>query len=374
MDIRCNRLMKEGAELRESHARLAGEEMAKMNAKLDEYLREMGRVAEDIFAAADTDNNGEDADVRAVVNLGEEEEVECEHSTSLPKDGHPSKKKRKDLNKRQRRRDKKRLERQGQAAIERNGDSRKDIKWLVAWGLLLVFASIFASGFDIIDDHPFERIALEEFYDSTNGVEWINSANWTDPYKSYCSWYGVRCDVNNTAVQLNLRSNGLSGRLNGSIANLSSLEILDLSDNDIKGTLSTEIGSLSKLRHLRLSYNSFIGTAPTELEKLQHLELIQLHGNRISGTIPDIINMASTETHGHYEYYSSFVADCGNTSNFEESLICNECTMCCKYDTLKSHLNIIPLFSLTILSLFQATPMEIAVQMKTTFEMLGPFA
>ena len=324
MDIRCNRLMKEGVELRESHARLSGEEVAKMNAKLEEYLREMGRVAEEIFAAADTtDNNGE-------------EEVECEHTTSLPIPGHPSKKKRKNMNKRQRRRNKIRLERQ--AAIECNGNSRKDRKWLVAWGLLLAFASIFASGFGIIDDHPFERIALEEFYDSTNGIEWINNANWNDQYKSYCSWYGVKCDANNTTVQLNLRSNGLSGRLNGSIANLSSLEILDLSDNDIKGTLSTEIGSLSKLRQLRLSYNTFIGTAPTELEKLQHLELIQLHGNRISGTIPDIINMASTETHGYYEYYSSFVADCGNPSDVEESLTCNDCTMCCEYNnTLQSH-------------------------------------
>jgi len=55
------------------------------------------------------------------------------------------------------------------------------------------------------------------------------------PYESICSWYGVKCDENNThAVELNLTNNGLSGRLSESIGRLSSLEILDLSDNDIK--------------------------------------------------------------------------------------------------------------------------------------------
>ena len=80
-----------------------------------------------------------------------------------------------------------------------------------------------------------ERTALKEFYESTKGGEWTDSANWTDPYESICSWHRIICDENNThAVELNLTNNGLSGRLSESIGRLSSLEILDLSDNDIK--------------------------------------------------------------------------------------------------------------------------------------------
>ena len=96
----------------------------------------------------------------------------------------------------------------------------------------------FVSGFDLKDDTalcPLERNALKEFFDSTKGGEWTDNANWKDPVKSICSWYGVKCDENNThAVELNLTNNGLSGRLSESIGRLSSLEILDLSDNDIK--------------------------------------------------------------------------------------------------------------------------------------------
>lgn len=96
----------------------------------------------------------------------------------------------------------------------------------------------FVSGFDLKDDValcPTERGALKEFFDSTKGQEWTDNANWTDPYKSICIWYGVKCDDNNTyVVELNLTNNGLSGRLSESIGRLSSLEILDLSDNDIK--------------------------------------------------------------------------------------------------------------------------------------------
>ena len=96
----------------------------------------------------------------------------------------------------------------------------------------------FVSGFDLKDDTalcPLERNALKEFFDSTKGGEWTDNANWKDPTKSICSWYGVTCDDNNThAVELNLTNNGLSGSLSESIGDLSSLEILDLSDNDIK--------------------------------------------------------------------------------------------------------------------------------------------
>ena len=96
----------------------------------------------------------------------------------------------------------------------------------------------FVSGFDLKEDAalcPLDRNALKEFFDSSKGGEWTDNANWTDPYKSICIWYGVKCDDNNTyVVELNLTNNGLSGRLSQTIGRLSSLEMLDLSDNDIK--------------------------------------------------------------------------------------------------------------------------------------------
>ncbi len=109
--------------------------------------------------------------------------------------------------------------------------------------------------FDLVNDStlcPIERNALSDFYDSTRGEEWTNDTLWLDEYTSYCDWkgvtcsceyrsqrYNITCDSSKKVISLQLRDNGLSGRLSESIGNLTSIEVLDLSDNDIKVVLCT---------------------------------------------------------------------------------------------------------------------------------------
>ena len=92
--------------------------------------------------------------------------------------------------------------------------------------------------FDLANDTtlcPIERNALNDLYDSTKGAEWTERTNWQDEYQSYCDWMGGTCNSNtNQLTKLELRNNGLSGKLSASIGNLHSIEVLDLSDNDIK--------------------------------------------------------------------------------------------------------------------------------------------
>ena len=91
--------------------------------------------------------------------------------------------------------------------------------------------------FDLVNNKklcPIERNALSDFYDSAKGPEWTDSTHWRDEYQSYCDWHGVSCDVSNRIKELNLRNNGLSGRMSESIGKLTSVRKLDLSDNDIK--------------------------------------------------------------------------------------------------------------------------------------------
>ena len=220
----------------------------------------------------------------------------------------------------------------------------------------------FIPGFDLIDDTmlcPTERNDLKEFYDSAKGREWTEDSNWTDPHTGHCEWYGITCNDANSTIKLELPGNGLSGTLTPHLSNLSSLEVLDLSNNDIKvrhattqaiceisldaflflnsnvfvilvsfnqGSIPTEIGLLSNLINLRLSYNEFTGNG-TNFGTLQRLKLIHLHGNRLSGIIPKMyLDFEVEEDVANY----AFISDCGQPSDFNPSLVCTECTMCCK--------------------------------------------
>eukprot|EP00984_Skeletonema_dohrnii_P029512 scaffold20215_cov147-Skeletonema_dohrnii-CCMP3373.AAC.1 len=198
---------------------------------------------------------------------------------------------------------------------------------------------------------PPERNALRDFYDSTKGAEWTDGSLWLDEYKSCCDWKGVTCDDDNRVIKLELRNNGLSGRLSNSIGDLTFIKVLDLSDNDIKvspsaqctiiiidlyflyyllspnndallGSIPAETGQLSELTYLRLSYNAFTGTAPEDLGKLSKLQLLQLQSNRIT----EMPNMAHLDKSKYNK--SAFVTDCGVPSAFDEAPECEDCTMC----------------------------------------------
>ena len=107
--------------------------------------------------------------------------------------------------------------------------------------------------FNLKDDSTFcppERDALAEIFDELKGNEWVNisvtiptngtvsTIEWLDEYEPHCKWFGILCDGERT-TKLELRHNGLAGRLSPSIGKLSLLQHLDLSDNDIKVRLSS---------------------------------------------------------------------------------------------------------------------------------------
>jgi hypothetical protein len=130
-----------------------------------------------------------------------------------------------------------------------------------------------------------------------------------------------------------------------------------------QGSIPTEIGLLSNLTSLKLSYNRFVGDG-ANFGGLSRLRLIHLHGNRLSGGIPPMKFKSSSS--------SSYIADCGNPSDFKRSLLCEECTMCCKPFlpfsccvpiTCETQIN----QDSRVLSYisFQATTMDIVIRRKT---------
>ncbi|MFI5091178.1 MAG: fibronectin type III domain-containing protein, partial [Terriglobales bacterium] len=143
-----------------------------------------------------------------------------------------------------------------------------------------------------------ERQALLDLYTSTGGPNWTNNANWGGAPGTECAWYGVTCNVDQTAVQqLDLDWNHLSGAIPSVIGSLISLQYLDLRENQLSGGLPTQLGSLVNLQHLDLSWNQLSGSIPTDLASLTGLQFLDLHANQLSGSIPAEIGSLTSLQH-----------------------------------------------------------------------------
>ena len=141
-----------------------------------------------------------------------------------------------------------------------------------------------------------ERAALEEFYEATDGPNWVNSENWlTDAPLG--EWFGVETDANGRVVQLDLAGrwesetrtmviHGLSGPIPPGLGRLTKLTKLDLDYNLLHGPIPAELVGLEDLTELSLRRNQLTGPIPPELANLARLETLDLYHNGLSGLIP----------------------------------------------------------------------------------------
>ncbi|KAK4783797.1 hypothetical protein SAY86_018165 [Trapa natans] len=119
--------------------------------------------------------------------------------------------------------------------------------------------------------------------------EELRVSGWGIEGSDFCSWTGITChgdNGNSTVKKLNLSHRSLTGNLTA-IAQLDSLEILDLSSNEFHGPIPLELGKLSSLVLLDLSFNKFEGPIPRELGRLKSLRSLNLSSNLLVGEIPD---------------------------------------------------------------------------------------
>ncbi len=98
------------------------------------------------------------------------------------------------------------------------------------------------------------RVALEFLYDAAGGSGWTNSDNWgTDADLS--TWYGVEVNTQGQVRSLSLGNNNLRGTIAPHLAELDSLEHLDLESNELTGELPVSLNRLP-LSELRVSNNA----------------------------------------------------------------------------------------------------------------------
>jgi Leucine-rich repeat (LRR) protein len=144
--------------------------------------------------------------------------------------------------------------------------------------------------------------ALIALYNSTDGPNWINNANWNmnnTPCGQFwvgtASWPGITC-FNGHVTSIWLPDNNLNGPIPPELGNLSHLESLNLFSNQLSGSIPPELGNLSYLKELVLYSNQLNGSIPSELGNLSHLENFGLSENQLSGLIPsELGNLSNLE-------------------------------------------------------------------------------
>ena len=129
---------------------------------------------------------------------------------------------------------------------------------------------------------PDERAVLVEFYNATNGPNWVVNTNWNSN-EILDHWYGVAAI--GRVYEMHLPSNQLSGTIPSSLGNLD-LDYLHLGNNQLSGTIPSSLGNLANLNVLDLSSNQLSGMIPSALGNLANLEHFSLWGNQLTGSIP----------------------------------------------------------------------------------------
>eukprot|EP01117_Protostelium_nocturnum_P009025 TRINITY_DN3239_c0_g1_i1.p1 TRINITY_DN3239_c0_g1~~TRINITY_DN3239_c0_g1_i1.p1 ORF type:complete len:1365 (+),score=254.10 TRINITY_DN3239_c0_g1_i1:56-4150(+) len=141
---------------------------------------------------------------------------------------------------------------------------------------------------------------LNEFYQKTNGNQWIDQSGWKDGSNYCASWFGLICDAEEFPVEIRLENNNLSGVIPSSFWTLTSVRILSLKNNSLEGNIPNEIGNFS-LEVLDLSNNFFYGKIPESIGGITELRILSLTNNMIGGTIPKSIgNLVKLE-----EFYAN---------------------------------------------------------------------
>ncbi|OMO68921.1 hypothetical protein COLO4_29348 [Corchorus olitorius] len=128
--------------------------------------------------------------------------------------------------------------------------------------------------------------------DSCNSTSPAKTNSWNET-TNCCLWEGVTCD-NDTAhvIALDLSCSWLVGSLPPNIT-LVNLVHLDLSSNTLSGVITSELlAELKSLETLDLSNNNLTGEIPAFLCRMGSLEVLDLSINNLGGNIPTCLGSA----------------------------------------------------------------------------------
>jgi len=131
---------------------------------------------------------------------------------------------------------------------------------------------------------PQDSLRLANFYNSTDGPNWINNDNWLSELP-VSEWYGITV-TDSSITSIELPRNNLAGMLPNEIGHFIDLEILNLSDNKLSGHIPDSIKYLINLNSINLSHNQISGIPTNIFSHLNNLISFDLSHNYFDGNIP----------------------------------------------------------------------------------------
>ncbi len=146
---------------------------------------------------------------------------------------------------------------------------------------------------------PQDSLALVALYNATNGPNWNNPWDLSQPMST---WSGVQTNAAGCVTTLWLINNNLSGSLPPEIGDLTSLTDLQLNDNQLTGSLPAEMANMSSLLYLIINNNQLSGCYDpalsalcTQLDPLLSNNFFISNGNNFDATWNDFCNMNAGE-------------------------------------------------------------------------------
>ncbi|KAF7083687.1 hypothetical protein CFC21_087453 [Triticum aestivum] len=118
------------------------------------------------------------------------------------------------------------------------------------------------------------------------------ATSWRDNGTDCCEWEGITCNGDGAVTEVSLASRGLEGRILPSLADLTSLQRVNLSYNSFSGGLPLELMSSGSIIVLDVSFSRLNGPLP-ELPSLvtadRPLQVLNISSNQFSSEFPSAI-------------------------------------------------------------------------------------
>lgn len=207
---------------------------------------------------------------------------------------------------------------------------KKDkIRPIVYFCLISIASGVVSPDYSYGQTRLDDSLALVDFYNSTNGPNWTNTWDLTQPLDSF---YGVQITNNRiTCLDLdgspncqNSIGSGGGNNLSGNLVdlNLTALNGIYLSGNQITGVIP-DFSSMPLLEEFKIQDNLLFGSVPN-FSSLPNLKVITLSTNQLSGSIPDFSDIPNLEAlHLAENQLSGIVTDFTNLPNLEVLAISN---------------------------------------------------